>query len=79
VLEATIYLSRIGTGALAAFTPGLLTTLACNRSVGYPGDGGIATSAELQFPTGVTTDAAGTIYIADEDNARISKVAQLTQ
>ncbi len=43
-------------------------------SGGYSGDGGPATSAELNTPWGMTFDAAGNLYIADEGNNRIRKV-----
>src|SRR5207247_45886 len=42
------------------------------------GDGGAATSASLNFPTGVALDASGNLYIADTDNHRIRKVAAAT-
>lgn len=40
----------------------------------FSGDGGPATSAELNSPWGVTFDAAGNLYIADTYNSRIRKV-----
>ena len=40
----------------------------------FSGDGGPATSAGLNSPTGVAFDAAGNMYIADYGNARIRKV-----
>jgi|SRR5450432_129282 len=43
-------------------------------SFGYSGDGGVATSAELNQPEGVAVDGAGNIYIADTANSRIRKV-----
>ena len=39
-----------------------------------PGDGGAATNASLNYPSGVAVDAAGNLYIADNDNNRIRKV-----
>ncbi len=42
------------------------------------GDSGQATAGTLFFPRGVTTDAAGNIYIADSQNARIRKVDAAT-
>lgn len=39
------------------------------------GDNGPATLARLNHPAGVSTDAAGNIYIADRDNNRIRQVA----
>lgn len=42
---------------------------------GYSGDGGPATSAQLDNPAGIAFDAAGNLYIADTDNHRIRRVA----
>jgi sugar lactone lactonase YvrE len=52
----------------------IISTFAGNGSVGFSGDGGLATSAWLQNPTRVTVDAAGNIYIADYANNRIRMV-----
>ena len=43
-------------------------------TTGYSGDGGAATNAGLNYPSGVAVDAAGNLYIADSDNKRIRKV-----
>src|SRR5436190_9808671 len=40
----------------------------------FGGDGGPATSAALNQPTGVAVDSAGNIYIVDQKNHRIRKV-----
>jgi trimeric autotransporter adhesin len=39
------------------------------------GDGGPATNGQLGYPTGITTDAAGNVYIADQINQRVRKVS----
>src|ERR1700730_9771148 len=44
--------------------PGV-TTVAGNGTTGFAGDGGPATSAELNSTQGVATDSAGNLYIAD--------------
>jgi sugar lactone lactonase YvrE len=49
-------------------------TFAGNGYDGFSGDGGPATAAEFDFPTGVAADATGNIYIADEYNQRIRMV-----
>lgn len=56
-------------------TLGIINTFAGNGGQGFYGDGGQATTAELDYPGGVALDASGNVYIADGDNARIRKVA----
>jgi sugar lactone lactonase YvrE len=53
---------------------GVITTVAGTGVEGYSGDGGAATSAQLDTPTGVAVDASGNIYIADSHNHRIREV-----
>lgn len=53
---------------------GIITTIAGNKTAGFSGDLGAATGAELNQPTAVAVDAAGNLYIADTNNARIRKV-----
>jgi hypothetical protein len=56
---------------------GDISTVAGNGAAGYSGDGGAATSAELNYPYGVALDTANNIYIADNGNNRIRAVAQV--
>jgi sugar lactone lactonase YvrE len=61
-------------------TRGRLTIVAGTPGVlGYAGDGGAATAAELFFPTGVAVDGNGNLYIADAGNNVIRKVDAKTQ
>ena len=53
---------------------GIITTVAGNGVTGFSGDGGLAVSAELNNPYGITTDSIGNLYIADGHNNRIRKV-----
>ena len=57
---------------------GVITTAAGNGTEGYSGDGGQAATAELNYPWGVSVDAAGNLYISDQYNGRIRKVAAAT-
>ena len=57
---------------------GIITTVAGNGSAGYSGDGGPATSAELNWPCGLAVDPIGNIYIADFDNNVIREVIAAT-
>jgi hypothetical protein len=58
-------------------TSGIISTVAGNGTVGYSGDGGVATSAELNAPVGIAIDNHGNIYIADQNNYVIRKVNTL--
>ena len=55
-------------------TTNIITTVAGIGTAGYSGDGGAATSAELNHPYGVSTDASGSIYISDRDNNAVRKI-----
>jgi sugar lactone lactonase YvrE len=57
---------------------GLLTTVAGMGTEGFSGDGGPATTAELNFPEGLFVDGAGNIFIADSLNDRIREVVAAT-
>jgi trimeric autotransporter adhesin len=53
---------------------GIITNVAGNDTVGYSGDGGLATMAKLNRPTGLVIDSIGNIFIADRLNNRIRKI-----
>lgn len=53
---------------------GIVTTVAGSGIAGFAGDGGPATNAQLNHPTGVIVDATGGILIADQHNYRIRRV-----
>ena len=58
-------------------TSGIITTIVGNGILGFSGDGGQATLAELNFPYGLKLDLEGNMYIADADNNRIRKVTNV--
>ena len=59
-------------------TAGDIYTVAGNGTGGLSGDGGPATSAELDVPYGVAVDGAGNPVIDDQENSRIRVVAAHT-
>jgi len=54
---------------------GIISTVAGTGSPGFSGDDGPALSAQLSSPSGIALDEAHNLYIADEGNARVRKVA----
>jgi sugar lactone lactonase YvrE len=56
---------------------GTITTVAGTGVAGFSGDGGSATSAQLNFPADVAVAADGTIFISDQFNHCIRKVDTL--
>ncbi len=53
---------------------GVISTIAGNGKPGFAGDGGPATSAQLQQPHSIALDAAGDLFICDIANHRIRRV-----
>jgi hypothetical protein len=73
--NGNVYIADSVNNRIRKVTPaGIISTIAGNGSAGYSGDGGAATSAELNAPFGVAVDTSGNIYIVDRENSRIRKV-----
>jgi sugar lactone lactonase YvrE len=53
---------------------GIITTVAGNGTAGFGGDGGPATQASLNLPSGVVVDKQGNLYISDRSNNRVRVV-----
>jgi trimeric autotransporter adhesin len=53
---------------------GCIQTIAGNGSLGYTGDNGPATSAELNHPSIAVVDSSGNIFFADQANNVIRKI-----
>jgi uncharacterized protein (TIGR03437 family) len=54
---------------------GIISTYAGTGIPGYSGDRGPATSAKISFPAGIALDAQGNMYVADEGNSVIRRIA----
>ena len=73
--SGNIYIADANNSRVRKVTPaGIISTIAGNGQEGFSGDGGSATSAELNLPSDVLIDGAGNLYIADAGNNRIRKV-----
>ncbi len=55
-------------------TAGNIRTVAGNHTLGFSGDGGPATSAQIAYVYAVQSDHNGNFYIADLGNSRVRKV-----
>jgi len=72
-----IYVADPTANRVLIITPGgIISTFAGSGAPGYSGDGGGVHNATLNTPVGLTFDSAsGNLYIADQGNNRIRRVA----
>src|ERR1700733_11202176 len=54
---------------------GIISTYAGNGIPGYGGDRGPADAAQLNFPVGIALDTKGNMFIADEGNSVVRRIA----
>ncbi len=66
-----LYIADTYNNRIRKVSNGVITTVAGNGTVGFGGDNGPATSAQLNTPVAVAVDSAGNLYIADTNNNRI--------
>ena len=70
-----LYISDNGNAVIRKVsTSGIITTYAGNGTIGYCGDGGLATLACFDGPKGLVTDSGGNLYVADQGNHRVRVV-----
>ena len=55
-------------------TSGAISTIAGTGVADFSGDGSLATLAALNFPTSMTIDSSGTLYVMDSHNNRIRRI-----
>jgi sugar lactone lactonase YvrE len=60
---------------IAKGAAGLISTVAGNGTLGYGGENGPATSAMLANPASISVAADQSIYVADQGNFRVRKIA----
>lgn len=64
--SGNVFVTDLNGSTVRRITPsGTMETIAGNFTSGYFGDGGPATSAQLDQPASIAVDAAGNIYISD--------------
>jgi uncharacterized protein (TIGR03437 family) len=71
-----LYIADSANNRIRKVSNGMITTVAGNGTLGFSGDNGPATSAELNFPSGIAVDSAGNLYIPEPYNSRIRKVSK---
>jgi len=75
-----VYIADANDNKIRELTPtGAISTIAgdgspCASPTTSCGDGATATSAQLNFPTGVAVDGAGNVYIADQSDNKIREL-----
>ncbi len=72
--SGALYVADKANAAIRKVEGGAISTLAGNGSIGFSGDGGLATAAGLIAPMAVTVDSSGNIYFAEQGDSRIRKV-----
>lgn len=73
--SGNLYVSDTPAQRVRRITPaGLISTVAGNGEAGYSGDNGPGASAQLNTPSGLDTDSAGNLYIADSLNQAVRRV-----
>lgn len=63
-----LYIADRGNNCIRRVSSGVITTVAGDTTAGYTIDGGPATGAELNVPSGIAADGTGNIYISDRAN-----------
>ncbi len=73
------YISERFCHAIRKISPtGVISNFAGTGVAGYSGDGGQATNAELNNPSGLAVDTSGNLYISEIEGSRIRKVDATT-
>jgi sugar lactone lactonase YvrE len=74
-MDGTLYVADTGNQRVRAVSSGLIATFAGNGSVGFAGDGGVATGAEFRGPIELAIDSSGALLICDGGNHRVRRIS----
>jgi uncharacterized protein (TIGR03437 family) len=72
--KGNVYIVDTNNHRVRKISGGRVTDIAGTGTEGFSGDGHAATTAQLNYPSGVAVDSTGNVYIYDADNFRIRKV-----
>src|ERR1035437_7954072 len=73
--SGNIYIADTGNAYVRKVTSdGNINFIAGDGSIGYTGDGGYATSADLIAPFALAVDSSGNVYFAENGDSRIRKI-----
>jgi sugar lactone lactonase YvrE len=73
--EGNVYVTDSSNDLLRRITPaGMVTTLAGRTDVPGGAQDGIGAAATFSFPLGIAVDAAGSLYVSDQDSHLIRKI-----
>lgn len=75
--SGNIYIADLGNHRVRKvdITSGIITTIVGTGVAGFSGDGGPATSAQINWPKDICIDKTGNLFIADHLNYRVRKVS----
>jgi uncharacterized protein (TIGR03437 family) len=74
--QGNLYIADDADNRIRKVSPaGIISTYAGTGIPGYSGDRGPAINAEINFPTGIAMDAKGNLYVADQGNFVIRRIA----
>ena len=73
--SGNVYIADFNNNVVRKVSQGTIVTVAGTGALGFSGDGGQATAAQLNGPVSVAVDGAGDLYISDYNNYRIRMVS----
>lgn len=73
--NGSLFIADLSNNRIRKVSPtGILSTFAGNGTIGFSGDNGPATAAQLNVPADVAVDVAGNVFIADSGNSLVREV-----